>query len=106
MKVTPEAIKAKIRHVTYTRGPASMTHCYLHLDNGYLHHGYSACVDPQEFDDTLGRKAAYDNAFGTLWQLMGFLLAEDMWRERAKAELKEHLGDDYQVKAHKPFGDL
>lgn len=92
MKVTHEQVKARIRHVTYARGPGTLTHCYLHIDNGYIHVDSSACVDPVEFDDTLGRKAAYDRAFNSLWTLLGFLLAEDLFRLRIKHELTERIG--------------
>jgi hypothetical protein len=102
MKVTVKDIEARIRHVTYTRGPGTITHCYLHLDNNFIHHGYSACVDPIEFDETLGREAAYGNAFGTLWGLMGFMLAEDMFRQRVAAELRERLRID-TIDVNDPF---
>ena len=44
--------------------------------NGFGVRGESACVDPRNFDEAIGRSIAYENAFDKLWQLEGYLLAE------------------------------
>jgi Phage protein (N4 Gp49/phage Sf6 gene 66) family len=46
------------------------------LDNGYSVRGESACVNPENYNQQIGEKIAYDNAFRQLWPLFGFLLAE------------------------------
>lgn len=52
------------------------TICNILLDNGYSVRGESACVNKANYNKEIGEKIAYDNAFGKLWALFGFLLAE------------------------------
>jgi len=52
------------------------TICNILLDNGYSVRGESACVNPENYNQEIGEKIAYDNAFRQLWPLFGFLLAE------------------------------
>ncbi len=80
-KVTPDAMRERIVREQYEfpKG-TTLTICILHLDNGYTVTGESACVDPANFDEALGRKYAFEAAFDKLWPLFGFLLAEDIHR--------------------------
>ena len=79
MKVTLDGIKAKIKGETYLVLPNGRTTvCQLTLENGYTVEGYSACVDPVEFDLNLGRKYAFQDAVAKIWVLEGYLLAEKM----------------------------
>ena len=79
MKVTLEGIKAKIKGETYLVLPDGRTTlCILDLENGYTVEGFSACVDPAEFDRDVGRKYAFENAVNKIWPLEGYLLAEKM----------------------------
>jgi hypothetical protein len=83
MKVTLEGIKAKIKGETYLVLPDGRTTlCILDLENGYSIKGLSACVDPAEFDETIGRKIAFDDAFRQIWPLEGYLLAEQIFRSK------------------------
>jgi hypothetical protein len=84
MKVTLEGIKAKIKGETYLVLPdGKSTLCILDLENGYTIKGYSACVDPAEFDLNMGRKIAFEDAIRQIWPLEGYLLAEKMYWDRA-----------------------
>lgn len=77
--VTKEAIEARIADVAFSVLPKStVTLCNITLDNGYSVRGESACVDPSNFDQAIGERIAYDNAFARLWPLLGFALAEAM----------------------------
>ena len=79
MKVTLDGIKAKIKGETYLVLPDGRTTvCQLTLENGYTVEGYSACVDPAEFNLNLGRKYAFEDAMAKIWPLEGYLLAEQM----------------------------
>ena len=83
MKVTLEGIKAKIKGETYWVLPDGRTTlCVLDMENGYTIKGLSACVDPAEFDETIGRKIAFDDAFRQIWPLEGYLLAEQIFRSK------------------------
>jgi len=91
MKVTLDGIKAKIKGETYLVLPdGRSTLCILDLENGYSVKGFSACVDPAEFDLNLGRKYAFDDAFKQIWALEGYLLAQRMHED---AELKKQVDD-------------
>jgi len=53
-----------------------LTFCVLVLDNGIKAVGYSACVEPSEFDEAEGRKYARQMAISQVWPLMGMRLAD------------------------------
>lgn len=54
---------------------STTTVCVIELDNGYTVTGYSACVDPANFDLGLGVKYSREDAYEKLWPLLGFELA-------------------------------
>lgn len=61
------------------------TICNILLDNGYSVRGESACVNVANYNQEIGEKVAYDQAFTKLWPLFGFLLAEKNHLNGAKA---------------------
>ena len=76
-RVTTDYICTRIADIEYSNLPKStVTICNITLDNGFSVRGESACVDPANFNEEIGRKIAYDNAFAKLWPMFGFLLAE------------------------------
>lgn len=76
-RVTVTDMQAKVKSSTYTRLPDSTTTvCQITLVNGYTLVGSSACVDPASFNQAMGEKVAYDNAFEQLWALEGYLLKQ------------------------------
>lgn len=80
-RVTAEAIQQRIKAVDFIDAPGcapTLTICNIALDNGYSVRGESACVDPANYKQEIGRKLAYEDAIRKLWPLFGFLLAE--WR--------------------------
>ena len=78
-------IVSRIKDVAYHRIPnTTATICSLEMVNGFSVRGESACVDPANFDEALGRGIAYENAFQKLWQLEGYLLAERLQENKAK----------------------
>jgi hypothetical protein len=85
-RVTEDSIKAKIKAVEYheIEGLATSTVgtlCVITMLNGWMSTGFSAPASPENFDQEVGRRYAYDNAFKQLWQLEGYLLREDLHRE-------------------------
>jgi hypothetical protein len=80
-RVTKEYMEGRIGEVKFHRLGPTLTHCSLHLDNGFVVTGESACVDPANYNREIGEKIAWDNAFAELWPLFGFLLAEKRWRQ-------------------------
>lgn len=79
-KVTKERIEAKIKSVEYIRIGETVTLCNITLVNGYSVRGESACVDPRNYDQKIGEELSYKQAFGKIWPLEGYLMAEDRFR--------------------------
>lgn len=75
-RVTKEAIEFRIQAVKFTRFSETVTICEIMVDNGYTVRGESACVNVANYDEEIGNRFAYDNAFKQLWPLFGFLLTE------------------------------
>jgi hypothetical protein len=70
-------IEARIKDVSYHRIPnTTATICNIEMVNGFSVRGESACVDPKNFDEAVGRRLAYEDAFAKIWPLEGYLLAE------------------------------
>jgi len=76
-RVTKEYIESRIpQSPEFTRIGETITHCRIVLDNGFSVSGESACVNAENYNQEIGERIAYDNAFRQLWPLFGFLLAE------------------------------
>lgn len=84
-RVTKEQMDAHITDVKYHKLGPTLTHCTLHLDNGYQVTGESACVKPENYNQEIGEKLAHDNAYRKLWALFGFLLAEKVYNANKAA---------------------
>ena len=61
--VTPEHMKSRITSTDFNRIGETVTHYRIVLDNGFSVSGESACVNPESYNQQLGEKIAYDNAF-------------------------------------------
>ena len=57
-------------------GETTTTICQLTLKNGFSVIGQSACIDPSEFNGSIGEKVAWDNALEKVWELEGYLLQQ------------------------------
>lgn len=78
-------IQGKVKKTTFTIMPdTTTTVCQLHMENGYVILGTSACVDPTKFSKAVGEKFAYEDAINKAWPLEGYLLAEEIY-QRSKA---------------------
>jgi len=51
-----------------------LTVCVLVLRNGFTVTGESACASPENFNEVLGRKIAYQKAIEKIWSLEGYVL--------------------------------
>jgi hypothetical protein len=79
-QVTIEQIRGKIKDEVFMIMPDNRTTlCQLTLENGYTVIGQSACVDIENFDASLGRHYAKQDAIDKVWPLEGYLLAERMF---------------------------
>ena len=78
-RLTPDLIDQTIQSEQYHVFPGTtMTVCALTLRNGYIVTGESAAASPENFDQTIGRKIARDNARNKIWALEGYLLREKL----------------------------
>jgi len=84
--VTKEYMKARVTNIEFTRLKGTTTHCQITLDNDFSFSGESACVNPENFEESAGQKLAYDNAFSKMWSYFGFLLAEKNFLNKSKTE--------------------
>lgn len=94
-RVTKELIDSRIKDIDYIDKPdfaQTLTICNISLDNGFSVRGESACVDPANYSKAIGHKLAFENAYGKLWPLFGFLLSEKRCiREKMGAAFREPL---------------
>ncbi|MGZ8432812.1 MAG: Gp49 family protein [Candidatus Binatia bacterium] len=76
--VTVEQIKKRIRSTEFIRPTtqSTLTIAVMTLENGFTVVGKSACAHPENFNEELGQKIAYDDAFSQVWALEGYLLRE------------------------------
>ena len=82
--VDMDYILSRVKDVAFTiLEGTTVTICSVTLDNGFSVRGESACVDPARFNKGMGEKIAKDNAINELWQPLGFLVAEDLYRAKA-----------------------
>ena len=78
-RLTPELINSKIESAQYHVFKGSqLTVCCITLSNGYTVTGESACASPENFNEELGCKIAFENARNKIWALEGYLLKEKL----------------------------
>lgn len=80
LRLNPQHIESTIVGELYTRPTGTLTVCVLTLRNGTLVTGESACVSPENFNETIGRKVAREDAFRKIWALEGYLLKERLYQ--------------------------
>ena len=79
-RLTPDLVDSCIKDELYYVFPGTTTTvCCLVLRNGYTVLGESACAHPENFNEDIGRKIAYDEARNKIWALEGYLLRERMY---------------------------
>lgn len=84
-RLTNAVIQAAIAGEAYVLIEGSTTMiCALHMANGFVITGESACASPENFDEKVGADVAYKNAVSKVWQLEGYLLKQRLF-ERVDA---------------------
>lgn len=80
-KLTPEWLTSNIETVSYTRVPdTTTTICSIILNNGFVVTETSACIDPSNYDKTIGEKIALEACKARLWELYGFAITENTFQ--------------------------
>lgn len=85
MKKITDLIKDK----TFMRIGKKTTICMLTLDNGFEIIGTSACVDPNNFDYSIGKSSAEEDAMYKFGQHVGFILTEQLHLQDIKQQEDE-----------------
>lgn len=76
-RIKAEQVDAEIVGETYTLLPSGrVTVCELTMQNGFTVRGESAVVFIENFDSSIGRRVARENARDQIWQLLGYQLRE------------------------------
>lgn len=83
-RLNPTLITSAIMDADYHVFPGTtLTVCALKLRNGFIVIGESAAASPENFNEELGRKIAYDNARNKIWALEGYLLRQRFYEGTA-----------------------
>lgn len=78
-RLTPDLIDSKIKSTSYHKLTDVLTVCVLTLVNGFTVTGESACASPENYNQEIGEKIAFDNAREKIWLLEGYLLKEKLY---------------------------
>lgn len=74
-----EKLESLVERIYYHRVPGTtVIICAITLKNGFTVVGDSACIDPENFDHSIGEQVAYNNAFEKIWQLEGYRIKSQL----------------------------
>jgi hypothetical protein len=96
MKISQLQVSQKLARikVQYHRFPGTnAVVAVAHDDNGFIYGtGVGSCIDPAEFDETIGQQVAHKNAMtqatDKVWEEEGILLREKMRIGKIESEYK------------------
>ena len=72
--ISHDTVESKIESTTYHRFPKTqLTIAILKLKSGFVVTGESNCVDPQDFNEQVGRDLAYDNAIDKIYTYEAYM---------------------------------
>lgn len=75
-RVTPDRLDAVIAERQFFRPTGTLTICVLTLANGFTVTGESACASPENYDQEIGERIAFDQARNKIWALEGYALKD------------------------------
>ncbi len=85
LRLTPQDIDNAIEYAEYFHVPnTTTTICALVLKNTYVVVGKSAAISMENFDETLGKQIAFDNAREQIWALAGFAIKQTQYEGKLK----------------------
>lgn len=80
-RLTPESIDSVITKKEFHKLTSVLTICVLTLENGFTVTGESACASPNNYNQEIGEKIAFQNAREKIWMLEGYLLKQKLFEE-------------------------
>lgn len=79
ISLNEEKLESLVGRIYYHRVPdTTVTICAITLKNGFTVVGESACIDPENFNHSIGEQVAYNNAFEKIWQLEGYRIKSQL----------------------------
>ena len=75
-RLTHAHIDSIIKKKEFHKLTGTLTVCVLTLKNGFTVTGESACASPENYDQEIGEKIAFENARDKICVLEGYLLKE------------------------------
>lgn len=79
-RLTPDSIDSVIADKAFhVFGDTCLTVCCLTLKNGFTVTGESACASPENFNQDIGEKIAFEQARNKVWMLEGYLLKQRLF---------------------------
>lgn len=89
-QITLQEVEANIASTEYLLLPNGRTTlCMLTLQNGFTVTGESSCVSIENYNEATGQKIARENAVDKVWPLMGYALADRLYRDRTQVVHRE-----------------
>lgn len=85
-RLTPAHIDSTIKDISYHRLTDVLTVCVLTLMNGFTVTGESACASPENYNEEIGNKVAFENAREKIWMLEGYLLKEKLYQKSSNKQ--------------------
>lgn len=88
--ITPQDVENNIASTEYLLLPNGRTTlCMLTLKNGFTVTGESSCVSIANYNEATGQKIARENAVDKVWPLMGYALADRLYRTHTQVVHRE-----------------
>lgn len=103
--VTEQGLMRLIIKEAYVQVGQKTTICCLTLKNGFEVIGESACVDPANFNEELGRKYSHERAFNKLWELEGYRLQSEKDMTEKMLDISEVKQAKVNISDLKVYGD-
>lgn len=96
--VTPQHIESIIVSTEYHRLTATLTVAVLTLANGFTVTGESACAAPENYNQEIGERLAFDDAKRKIWPLEGYMLKTriQLLADQASAARVQQLDDELE----------
>ena len=81
-RLTPALIDSKVAKKDFHKLTDVLTVCVITLENGFTVTGESACASPENYDQEIGEKIAFENARDKIWLLEGYLLKQRLLEQK------------------------
>jgi hypothetical protein len=69
-----------------------LTICVITLQNGFTVLGQSACASPENFNQDIGNRLAFEDAKNKIWAFMGYALKQDLFESLTHEEPHDLVG--------------